>query len=297
MISILYSNKTFGGAEIYVRKLKDEFKINFWAIKDCTILKLIFLCFSNESIIFHDIRASFFKIIRPFKADKVVIHGPGKHPKFIKFVVKLLSITNCEIIMVSQDLFKQFNGFSKVVLLKNSSSFDSVNLKFENFDFIYFGRLEASKGSQILIDFWNKNNINKKLHIVGDGELFNNLKENVNSNIIFYGSLSQLKIKQIIEKNCAYYISLSFREGLSLSLLEGLSCGLVPIVANIPSQQFISRCYGYELVKEDLSNLLGIVDNKMTKEEIIKKCKKTKSTFNKLNINNEFAEYWKKTYE
>ena len=154
MISILYSNKAYGGAEIYVRKLKNEFKINFHAIKDNNIYKLILLCLSEESIVFHDIRASLFKFIRPFKADKVVIHGPGKHPRLIKYIVKLLTITNCEMIMVSEDLFKQFNNFNKVVLLRNNSSFDSVKLNFENFDFIYFGRLEASKGCQILIDFW-----------------------------------------------------------------------------------------------------------------------------------------------
>ena len=41
MKSILYSDKSYGGAEIYVRKLKDDFNIDFFSIKNYSFFKLI----------------------------------------------------------------------------------------------------------------------------------------------------------------------------------------------------------------------------------------------------------------
>ena len=90
------------------------------------------------------------------------------------------------------------------------------------------------------------------------------------------------------------YISLSFREGLSLSLLESLSSGLIPIVANIPSQQFILNKYGFALIEKDLSNLEGLVDNNLSQEEIKRKIEGIKLTYKNNNINDEFKEYWGK---
>ena len=58
MKSILYSDKSYGGAEIYVRKLKDDFNIDFYSIKNYSFFKLIHVCFSENSIVFHDIRNS-----------------------------------------------------------------------------------------------------------------------------------------------------------------------------------------------------------------------------------------------
>ena len=294
MKSILYSDKSYGGAEIYVRKLKNDFNIDFYSIKNYSFIKLIYVCFSEKSIVFHDIRASLFKLIRPFNKDKIVIHGPGKNPRLIKIIVKLLSLTNCEIIMVSNDLFLQFNSSNKIILLENKSSFDNINLKLTSFDFVYFGRLEPSKGCDSLIDFWINKKIKRNLHIIGDGSLYNKYKNKSKSNIILYGPLEQSNIKKIIENNCAYYISLSFREGLSLSLLESLSSGLIPIVANIPSQQFISSKYGFRLIEKDLSNLEDAINNNLSKEEIKSKIDGVKLTYKKNNITDDFKEYWRK---
>ncbi|MDB4638251.1 glycosyltransferase [bacterium] len=294
MISILYSDKSYGGAEIYVRKLKDSFNIDFYSIKNRSIFKIIHLCFSENSIVFHDIRASLLKFIRPFNSDKIVIHGPGKNPRLIKIIIKLLLFTRSEVIMVSKDLYSNFNYSKKICLLENHSSFDNINLNLTSFDFVYFGRLESSKGCDSLINFWLREKIQKKLHIIGDGSLYNKYEENISSNIILYGSLEQREIKKIIEENCAYYISLSFREGLSLSLLESLSSGLIPIVADIPSQQFILKHYGFELIKKDLSNLENLVNYNLSQDEIRIKTEGIKTIYRNNNINNEFKEYWSK---
>ena len=294
MKSILYSNKSYGGAEIYVRKLRNDFNIDFYSIKSYNYFKLIHVCFFEKSIVFHDVRAALFKFTRPFKNDKIVIHGPGKNPRLIKVIVILLSFTNCEIIMVSKDLFSKFNGSKKIILLENSSNFDNINLKLNSFDFIYFGRLEPSKGCDILIDFWINKKINKNLHIIGDGSLYNKYKNKTNLNVILHGPLEQSEIKKIIENNCAYYISLSFREGLSLSLLEALSSGLIPIVANIPSQKFISKKYGFKLIEENLSNLEDLINNNLSHVKIKAKCEETKFLYKNNNTNDKFKKYWRK---
>ena len=124
----------------------------------------------------------------------------------------------------------------------------------EKHDAIYFGRIEASKGVDKLCAAWDKICTKGKLHIVGDGTLLEALKKDYGQkNIIFYGSKTHQEIEKVIQL-CAFYISLSPREGKSLSLQEALSTGLIPIVTNIPSQSYLTSELGLRLIEANLDN-------------------------------------------
>jgi hypothetical protein len=75
-------------------------------------------------------------------------------------------------------------------------------------------------------------------------------------------------------------------------LLESLSSGLIPIVADIPSQQFILNKYGFELIKKDLSNLEVLVNYNLSQKEIKRKTEGVKLTYKNNNINDAFKKYW-----
>ena len=293
MKSILFSNKNFGGAEIYVRTLKKKFNIDFISMKNINSYDLLKLLVFEDRIIFHDLRAAFLKIFRPLSSDLIVIHGPGKIKFITILLVNLLRLLNSEIILVSDELFSMFKLKYNLHLLKNYSSFEDLQLGKNNKDFVYFGRLENSKGVNLLVEHWRDNVTDKKLHIIGDGKLFEHFKKMKIPNVILYGSLSQENIKKIIQKNCRFYISLSSREGLSLSLLEALSCGLIPIVINIPTQTFIKKDYGFELIDSNLGNLNELIF-KYREELLDSISKQIVNNFSKYSNQKVFNSFWKK---
>lgn len=292
MKSILFSDKDFGGAEIYVRNLKKRFNVDFISIKNNNIFSLLSLIFREDRIIFHDLRAALLKFLRPLSPDFIVIHGPGKIKLVTKLVVNLLRFLNCEIVLVSDELFSIFKFKNNLTLLRNFSSFVDIELNKSNKDFIYFGRLENSKGVDLLYEHWKKNIKDKTLHLIGDGKLYQKYRNAKIPNIIVYGSLPQADIKKIIKEKCRFYISLSMREGLSLSLLEALSCGLIPLVVNIPTQNFIQNDYGFELIDLELSNLNKLIF-KYHEDTFDLISKKTVNNFSKYSNESSFNTYWK----
>lgn len=293
MKSILYSDKDFGGAEIYVRNLKSKFSIDFISIKKLSLFSVLRTVMTENKVVLHDLRAACLKFLRPFSNDLIVIHGPGKFKSLTRIIVNLLRLTNSEIIVVSDDLFKMFNLKYKITLLKNFSSFSDISLSKNNIDFVYFGRLEKSKGVENLVDFWKKNMSLETLHLIGDGQLHSKLKKINIPNVIVHGSLSQNLIKKIIKDNCRFYISLSLREGHSLSLLEALSCGLIPLVINIPTQQFIMKDYGFELINSSLNNLINII-KKYNHKSLNNTSKEIREKFYKYSNEKYFYSFWKK---
>lgn len=77
------------------------------------------------------------------------------------------------------------------------------------------------------------------LHIVGSGVEENNLRElaiklKLAKQVVFYGKLPNKDIKAIAKK-CLFYVSFPKTEGVSTSLFEGLSLGLIPILNQIPA--------------------------------------------------------------
>jgi glycosyltransferase involved in cell wall biosynthesis len=78
-----------------------------------------------------------------------------------------------------------------------------------------------------------------KLHRVGSGVEENNLKKlviklSLSEQVLFYGKLKNSEINSIAKK-CIFYVSFPKTEGMSTSLFEGLSLGLIPILNQIPA--------------------------------------------------------------
>jgi len=296
--NVLYSNKKFGGAEIYVRKMQLELGISFITLKHIGFLgwiKLLLKLINPTNIfIFHDSRASALCLIRAlFHKDTLVLHGPGKHPKFNYRFFKFLSLFSKKVILVNEFIFNKLPN-KKFEIIENESCLFS-QASYETHDAIYFGRIEESKGVDKLCFSWGEACTKGVLHIVGDGLLLERLKDEYpEGNIKFYGSKTHQEIEKII-KLCAFYISLSPREGKSLSLQEALSTGLIPIVSNIPSQSFLNSELGLRLVEPNLVNCADVLTfyNDITHQHI-NKIGETIKEYNKQKPSSNWKESWLK---
>lgn len=96
--------------------------------------------------------------------------------------------------------------------------------------FVYQGRVAMEKNVESLLKAWKHLNISQqaKLLIIGDGSLTPNLKPlyNQDDGVIWLGAIVDEEERIDILRGCDVFILPSLVEGLSLSLLEGMSCGL-----------------------------------------------------------------------
>lgn len=257
-INILWSSRSFGGAEIYARRLDTQWKtstITLDNIKYMHFIRLLCLIlFSQKSFIFHDIRASLLCILRPTRKNIIVIHGPGRYPLVTKIFVSLFCVIANKIVVVSRDIVGSLR-LSNVTILPNYSSI-GMEVDLSSVDAIYFGRVTKAKSIDKLLDFWTTFSVKGTLHLVGDGPYLETATKYYDKNprIKFYGSLPQESIKNIASK-CLMYISFSTKEGTSLSLVESLDGGLLPIVTKIPSQEFIASTFNLPMIEGSYSKL------------------------------------------
>ena len=293
--NVLWSDKRFGGAEIYVRKMQSEFAIPFITLKDKSVWQLICFFFTlltpANQYIFHDTRASLFSAFRFFyRKDICVLHGPGKHAKFIFLLHKLFNSYCYRVILVNSDIFSA-QASKAFHIIENESALDTHSNPTSK-DVIYFGRLEKSKGVDVLCQYWQNYAHLASLHIVGDGRLLEVLKEQY-SNIQFYGALNHQQLNKVIN-NVAFYISCSNREGKSLALMEAMSTGLIPIVCDIQSQHFLYQDLDLPLLQEDLSNFDSVMSTWLNQNDEPKKITMQKiKDYSKTHFQGNWVDQWR----
>ena len=253
-INVLWSSRTFGGAEVYVETMSKT-----WGTQTCALQALSAkqwfvlvakIAFGSDMYIFHDVRAALLCFLRPTRRNITVIHGPGKRPWLTRAIIKIQSFIQRRLILVATDIYPGLS-IKRVQVLENFSS-AGIDARDITADAVYFGRIDVSKRVDRMLDFWAVHSPKGLLHVIGDGSLLPELRRRYerSSNIVFYGALSHSKIAEIASC-CRYYISFSDREGLSLSLLEAMDGGLIPLVTAIPSQLFVQQIPALPIVRDD----------------------------------------------
>ena len=139
---------------------------------------------------------------------------------------------------VDEKLFSNVEGRSKRELRKK------MDIPVDKLIFVFSGSLSNLKGVSMLIDVFALRNDNAMLLVLGGGPLEKMLrvkyKENSN-NIKFLG-----KVKRVLEylQLSDYYISASFSEGLPMSVIEAMSCGLPCVLSDIEAHKEILSLHG-----------------------------------------------------
>lgn len=168
--------------------------------------------------------------------------------KFLSYIIEIFFLIRTDLILsqTREDLKKLLfftNFFNvKAKYIGNGVRFYKQFISVDNFDFYHFisiCRITPGKGIEHLLYAFNniKKKINSKLTIIGgprtisDKKYLNYLKKNYNFDKIKITGITNNVRNLAKEGNI--YIQSSLREGLSRSLLEAMSQGLIPIASNV----------------------------------------------------------------
>lgn len=124
---------------------------------------------------------------------------------------------------------------------------------------LFMGRLTLVKNPETLIKSFLYLNPpgNHKLVLMGSGDLEDELKEKYRDDrIIFTGAVYEEKRKLDIIRSCRIFVLPSRYEGMSLSLLEAMSCGLAPLATGVGSDEEVVKNAGIILDSTKIDNQL-----------------------------------------
>ena len=208
------------------------------------------------------------------------IQNKVKNNFFHSFMKKVSNRTNYFLVPGNNSyLFWLKNGVSDSKLRILHSTIDTDYFVPDNsnkeYDFIILSRLVEEKRIDIIITILHQLKLDGfrfKVVIVGDGNKYDDLvqmvlKHELNGEIDFVGF--QKDTKYWFNK-AKYYLMYSYTEGLPTSLMQAMSCGLVPVttdVGNIPdlvddNNGFIFPFDNREMYGKTLKMLLNDFDKK-----------------------------------
>lgn len=145
------------------------------------------------------------------KVDRFIVINP--------FMPKLLS----DIGIPSEKIILKRN------VLSGYSSNPSQNYSERDDFYLYVGRLSFEKGLHHLIEAFQKNG--KRLVIVGEGDLLDFVKDNLSGNIEYRGAMTKEQVLFLYGRCKALVFPSLWLEGMPMTIIEALSKGTIPIVA------------------------------------------------------------------
>ena len=158
------------------------------------------------------------------------------------------------------------NGCSLPIWIENSEQKAKLRkqfgLKNEVKYFIFIGRFSHEKHPELIIKAFEQLN-NPKLGVIllGNGDLYNELKKHETGNIILPGFKSNVYDYLIASD---YYISASDVEGLPNTLLESMTVGLPSVLSDIdPHKEVLCKSsdpMGYTFNNNRIDSLLEAID-------------------------------------
>lgn len=162
-------------------------------------------------------------------------------------------------------------------LLKNSevNYIDEYQLPKDSIMVTYTGRLVKEKGILKLIETINEiNKINKNIYlfIAGDGDLFDKINRNENSNIKVLGKLNFNQVISLLKQTDIFCLPTDYPEGFPTSVIEAAACKCFVITTDSGGSKelIINDDYGIILkensVKEIIDSINYVVNNHGYKE-------------------------------
>lgn len=184
----------------------------------------------------------------------------NNNPKYIKRIIN--SVKGLDIFVLVSNELKEFYESKiinkpKCVYIPNSlEKIPNKLSKLDTNNIISVGRFSYEKGFNDLIDIMyilKNKNIDFHLELVGDGELFDDIKNQINNlNLNDYVTLHGFRNKEYIDKllnKSTLYIMTSHTESFGIVLIEAFSHG-VPVLA------FDSANGAKEIINSDINGYL-----------------------------------------
>jgi len=167
---------------------------------------------------------------------------------------------------ITNDLLNQGIKRTNIIDIPNGVEIKKIKKESnEKVRFIYFGRLEHEKNCVELINAFatQKNKNNFKFDIYGDGKDFKNINDSILNNKLENKIFLHKPVDNIEEilPEFDVYITATISEGMSNSLLEAMSCGLVPITTNVSGVK--------ELIKHEGNGFIYQINDKIKLIELV----------------------------
>lgn len=151
--------------------------------------------------------------------------------------------------------------------------------------FIFIGRFSFEKNPQTLVEaFRQLNNPEIGLIMLGNGPLWEELRQYENDNIVFPGFKTNVYDYLIASD---YYISASDVEGLANTLLESMTIGLPMLLSDIPS---------HNEVLSKMNQTVGFIFDNKNPDDLKTKINKIIQTVDKNCANSEIKCIFEKLY-
>lgn len=131
---------------------------------------------------------------------------------------------------------------------------------------LFIGRFVRSKQVVELLQAfrpWLKEHPSARLVLIGQGIFYDALKEYVSRHEIrgqveiYSGLTDNEKIREL--QKAKIYVSLSQIEGFGLPVVEGMSCGAVPVISDIPAHRFVFQGRKVGFLVKDADELIAKV--------------------------------------
>ena len=176
---------------------------------------------------------------------------------------KVMSFINCllaqRIICVSNASFQAYPKLIKrikgkrIQTIRNGVDIERIDRTlssappkaYDHLCFIYVARLIPSKNHAFLIDVLSRCSMQIHFKFVGEGDLERTIKKRaeklgVSERVTFTGLIPRNKVFEQLW-NSDFYISSSMLEGLPVSVLEAMCCGLPCVLSDIPQHREVAE--------------------------------------------------------
>lgn len=181
-------------------------------------------------------------------------HGGFFHTKdfsalkkiYFNTITRFSSLFYKAIFAISGNDLNTFSGLNKNVILLHNAVEPLTTEISDGHDFLYIGRLAEHKRVDLVVETFaalvKDHGISGTLHIVGPSwdVTIEDLQKKaasleISDHVIFHGAASPDNMRDIALQS-GYYLSASSYEGFGMSMLEGMSAGLIPFVQ--PNEAF-----------------------------------------------------------
>jgi len=200
-----------------------------------------------------------------------------------------------KIVLLNKDEEAYYNYKNSIVIPNFISDINSVNLSHKTNSVIACYRFDKIKRIDLLIQIWEQ--IDSKingwtLNLYGDGELFDSIKNEVdsktfNNKIVLHGSKKNSEIPYFESK---IYTMTSKSESFSMVLLEAQAASVVVISFDVPTgpRNILSGKDSFLIKDNDIveysNKLLFLMQNEGEREEMAKKAYNNVQQFSKQKI-------------
>jgi len=175
-------------------------------------------------------------------------HGGFFHTKdfslikdiYFNVITRTSSLAYKAIFAISQNDYDTFKGLNKNVILQPNAIEPLGQAISDGADFLYIGRLAQHKNIGRLIEVFSilkrKHGVAGNLHVIGPAwdVAIEDLQAEaarlgVADSVTFHGSIDRKEMEAVASR-CGYFVSASTFEGFGMSMLEGMTLGMIPFV-------------------------------------------------------------------